>query len=174
MNEQLTFWPDEDGDGGFIYNGLHDIKFPDDIEVPKSDGVSWTSNRPLSRPVGRLTVTNDAGSTLHSILLGQTGSRVEALKIGAHQFQVRWEENPEHEDGDRLLGDSCLEYGYIRLRRAMTGTIEKETLIHEVLHMIWAMNGLESTSEESCVASIGAGLTQVLVDNPWFAKMMTA
>lgn len=51
-----------------------------------------------------------------------------------------------------------------------------ETLLHEILHAIWAMNNIhevEHPTEEFVVGSLASGLTQVLLDNPEVAAFIS-
>ena len=100
---------------------------------------------------------------------------IEVLKLASHEFDVAVITDPLHEDGGRLLGDSSYEERRIRLRADMRGSIHRETLIHEVLHMIWHIYGINAdgpTEEETAVSAIAAALAQVCADNKWFTEAL--
>jgi len=47
------------------------------------------------------------------------------------------------------------------------------TLLHEVLHVIWALSALhDDDKEERIVTALGNGLSQVIRDNPEFATFI--
>jgi hypothetical protein len=52
-----------------------------------------------------------------------------------------------------------------------TNAIQKDTLLHEIMHAIWWTAYLEDEDkEERVVSSLSTGLLQVLRDNPWVGE----
>lgn len=95
----------------------------------------------------------------------------DSITIGPHIFKVQWCDDIRTDDGERLLGDSSYELLTIRIRKHLLASVERDTLLHEVMHMIYQMLGLieDHAPEETTVASVSTLLLQVFTDNRWFA-----
>lgn len=89
------------------------------------------------------------------------------LRIGPHDFEVIFEVGllGEDEVGLCVMRDLA-----IHIHPDLTGTLRAETLLHEVIHAIWALNALDDAPEETATSTIAAALLQVFRDNEWFAK----
>lgn len=74
------------------------------------------------------------------------------------------------------FGDFTYLQSQIRVDSRLKSTALVDTLLHEILHAIWALGHLKSKAqkEERAVAVIATYLTQVIRDNPdlmkWIAK----
>lgn len=71
---------------------------------------------------------------------------------------------PEHPKHAGVFKDrECL----IEIVDAQSSQQQAETLIHELLHAIWATRGLPNRmTEEACVSRLASGLATVIRDNP--------
>jgi Zn-dependent peptidase ImmA (M78 family) len=59
----------------------------------------------------------------------------------------------------------------IYIDTSATPAVQKDTLLHEILHAIWWTGYLEDDDKEERVVSVTAtGLMQVLRDNPWLVE----
>jgi len=74
------------------------------------------------------------------------------------------------------MGTYSRELGLITIRSGMTDAQVFTTLVHEVLHHIWAEAGLRGVLgndlEERIVASLEGGVFSFIVDNPTLIGLM--
>ena len=90
-----------------------------------------------------------------------------SVKIGSVNYSIDFVPDLRDDDGERLTGQHDYNVGVIRLDDAVYNMdILHNTLMHEVLHGIWAHQSLPTANEEEYVSSIANGLTMVLKDNP--------
>lgn len=78
------------------------------------------------------------------------------------------------------FGEFDMATGEIRLHPAMDANKLVNTLVHELLHAVWAMwclpidgkDGLGDETEEGIVQSVANGWTTLLYDNPQLAQLV--
>ena len=84
------------------------------------------------------------------------------------------------EDKQSLLGQALLTQTTIRISTAQSEAAERDTLLHELLHSIWYVMGVEPPEsatadfEEYVVARMATGVLCVLRDNPKLVTFLTA
>ena len=87
------------------------------------------------------------------------------VKIGAHIFKVKTHSGL---GSDEHCGKSDMAKLEIFIRSDLPNSMQGETLIHEALHQIRQLNGIEwedDKEDEKRVQIMGHGLFQFLVDN---------
>jgi len=97
------------------------------------------------------------------------------IKIGAHMTSVRRVKQLQHGD-QPLYGDCNLGRLEICVSEDQPPSIEAETLLHEIFHAIFELNGLTNLlrredDEEQFVQSMAHSVTQVLLDNLSLRRM---
>lgn len=89
------------------------------------------------------------------------------MKIGKIRIMAQWftieESNPEAWGTNCQMGRSNSMNGTILIRSDMPEDIKLGTLIHEIVHVVADMNGVQL--KEHVVASLANGLMTVLKDN---------
>jgi hypothetical protein len=87
--------------------------------------------------------------------------RLKKLKIGGDYYRVRYRELPH------IYGQIGLGYGFLDLADDLSEEEGVYTIIHEVLHGIWAYRQMPPRSrEERVVTELAWGLMAVFRDNP--------
>lgn len=90
---------------------------------------------------------------------------MESVKIGGLVYQITEIEDLAHEERTPgLMG--CVDYHQltIKLEKNLHKKVQEQTLVHEIVHGIFAESGYESHEEEQ-VNRIAKTLYQVLIDN---------
>lgn len=86
---------------------------------------------------------------------------LKGLKIGRRFYKVRREYLPTE------YGRVDLDKGVIRIDDPQPPLVVADTILHEILHAIWAERRLPNrTREERAVTALAQGLTTVFRDNP--------
>ena len=92
--------------------------------------------------------------------------------------------SPASSELNAIIGRHYNHYGsyypgeqLIEVNAALKDSMIAETVIHEVLHVIWELTGLKGLTkrgrEEDMVQAIGHLLTQVLRENPGLRRLFT-
>ena len=87
------------------------------------------------------------------------------IKVGGLIYDivpVQWEENA---DGDLQFGIFNANKTNILINELISEQVQKQTLIHEMMHAIFFEAGIEVENEEDLVNRISTVLYQVLQDN---------
>lgn len=90
---------------------------------------------------------------------------LKKLKVGGLIYDVvpvQWEENA---DGDLQFGIFNANKTNILINELISKQVQKQTLIHEMMHAIFFEAGIEVENEEDLVNRISTVLYQVLQDN---------
>lgn len=90
---------------------------------------------------------------------------LKKLKVGGLIYDVvpvQWEENA---DGGLQFGIFNANKTNILINELISEQVQKQTLIHEMMHAIFFEAGIEVENEEDLVNRISAVLYQVLQDN---------
>ena len=113
------------------------------------------------------------------------------VRIGAHDYEVTScapkdmdPPSPSSIEANAKIGRHYTHYGsyypghqLIELNSELKESMKAETLLHEILHVIWELAGLRGLTrrgrEEDMVQAIGHLLTQTLRDNPGLRRMFT-
>ena len=97
-------------------------------------------------------------------------SRFSALNILGRKWSVVW----DYKDA-RYYGQSDMNPGRISIRPDLGSFMERDTLLHEVLHSILRQQGRPYRPvEEEYVNALATGLTAVLDSNPKLRKYLCA
>lgn len=96
--------------------------------------------------------------------------RPDSVKIFGSSFKVEWFATID------TVGEVDFEKSTIRICKGASPGIAVDTLIHEILHVIWYFTSLgKSCKEERCVSVLASGLNSVLSSNPdlgkWFNEV---
>ena len=91
------------------------------------------------------------------------------IKILSHNLEMIVDD--PHEWSDNGLGRIDLRSMIIRLSDKTSPEIQKSTLIHEITHFIFDINGIEDVSE-SVVNAIALGFFSFIRDNPEIIKQL--
>jgi hypothetical protein len=98
------------------------------------------------------------------------------LRIGAHDISIHkmGESWGKDTPGAMSFGDWSDARQTIRIRRQMRSkALAVDVILHEVFHAIYTLSGLrQNDGEERTVMVMASSLTQVLRDNPAFAKWL--
>lgn len=88
-----------------------------------------------------------------------------SIRIGPHDIKIT---RAAEIEGGEDFGGFCMSSQEITvLNEFGSGTLAVDTLIHEMLHGAWAINGLpEHSTEELIVANLATALTQIFRDHP--------
>ena len=107
--------------------------------------------------------------------------RIGTIRVLGNEWVVRYERPRKMEDaGQTLLGQTVLGETMIRLSTAQSMAAERDTLLHEVLHAVWYVMGVEPPAETSAdfeeyvVARMATGVLCILRDNPKLITFLTA
>ena len=93
----------------------------------------------------------------------------DTLKIGPLVYRITEIPELKSEDDKRyLFGNILYEQQEVRLEANMTPIRKRMTLIHEALHGIVDMRGLNLS--ENAVISLGVALYELIRDNPWLGE----
>lgn len=90
----------------------------------------------------------------------------KAIKVGPFTYQVReWNGGGDHGacDSDELV---------ISVDSTKPTEQIKNTLLHEILHAVWYVWGLNKPNEEAAVNALANGLQTVFRDNPKLIEWM--
>ena len=96
----------------------------------------------------------------------------KSVKICHLEYEIIPWKPLEHEGED--LG-VCLPHSLkIMVQDSVPLQVQKDTLLHEIMHAIcYWYNVLDTDREEAVVSKISTGVLQVLTDNPKVAKFLT-
>ena len=89
----------------------------------------------------------------------------DKLRVGAHTIEIKMVDRNSHENCGSAVVDSCK----IFIRNDMPPSMQLETLVHEVLHLVRTLNGTnikDADAEERVVQADAHLLYQFLKDNP--------
>lgn len=93
-----------------------------------------------------------------------------SVTVGPYLFAVQSDAaqflNAEESEGSRLYGRTNLLSGVIDIRPQTAVTMNRETLLHEILHTIFFLTKITSDKEEEFVGRIAPALLDVLRKNP--------
>ena len=105
--------------------------------------------------------------------------RPHFIRVGAHKYDVVYSTEELALVGLRekatLLGHTDHWGLMITIHSDLSHTVERETLLHEVIHCIWTVSGvssLKSITEEQMVRGVEHVFFQVLTNNPIFLKYL--
>lgn len=108
------------------------------------------------------------------------GSRISTIRVLGSEWTVRYERPKAMiEDKQSLLGQALLTQTTIRISTAQSVAAERDTLLHELLHSIWYVMGVDPPEnatadfEEYVVARMATGVLCVLRDNPHLVTYLT-
>ena len=89
----------------------------------------------------------------------------KSVRVGPFDVSIEKLEGGERE---KCLGMFSEEHMTIKIRESFTSKhIEAETLLHEVLHSVYAIMGVQQKDpEEKVVRQISTGMAMVIRDNP--------
>lgn len=97
----------------------------------------------------------------------------QSLRIGAHDLGVRiipdWAPDGNTTDGKYSSGELLIRFSEAPVAKSAA----VETAIHEICHALLARLELKEKKEELICLAIGAGMTQVLRDNPHFLSWLS-
>ena len=92
------------------------------------------------------------------------------VKVGPHTYQIRLHAL------ENLSGDCDTDRLRIRIDRSMRGSQRRDTLLHEVLHAITSMTGLDhelgDSTDEAVARRLAPALLDVLRANPKFTEYL--
>lgn len=79
----------------------------------------------------------------------------------------------ELDNGD--LGSCDTNANEIEIMEGLPPVEERDTVLHEILHGVWALMGIDYPKiEETIVNRLATGLTQVFQDNPELMKYLSS
>lgn len=96
--------------------------------------------------------------------------RPKNIKVGPYTYDISFgKKKTELSDNSELIGETNFQNLLIWIKRGKN-VIERETLLHEIIHSIFAVSGVSNKfsydEEELIVSSISPYLFMVLLDNP--------
>jgi len=104
------------------------------------------------------------------------------IKILAAQYTLRFVDQ-EHFGGEELWGDCLIGARVIRLDNRQEGADLHDTVLHEILHALFAALTLRLDAddtmnyEERVVTNLATSWTTILIDNPklrtWMTELLT-
>lgn len=96
------------------------------------------------------------------------------IRVGPCDWDVVLKDEFLDDDDDIQLGAATISDLEIGIRKDINKQIEQETLMHEVLHAVFAQSGvdLSHNKEERVVAAISPYLLMLLRDNPKLYKYL--
>lgn len=100
------------------------------------------------------------------------------IAIGPHTYAVQSDETADLElDADDNVG-SCTSYlCRIRVHSKATLSMQRDALLHEVMHAVWYQVGLGASkrlNEEQIILAMTTPLLDVLQANPHLVEFLTA
>ena len=106
--------------------------------------------------------------------------RPHFIMVGSHKYTVTYSTEELAITGLRikatLLGHTNHWALTITIQEGLPHTIERETLLHEVIHAIWSVSGVgedKSMEQETMVRGVEQIFFQVLTNNSTFLKYLT-
>lgn len=102
-------------------------------------------------------------------------ARPSNVRVGPYTYTIEYRDNVCDSEPD-LFGLTLSREQRIFISSRQTIECERDTLLHEVMHAVFASSGLfkEVDNEERVVATLATWLTMVLQDNPQLAKFLLA
>lgn len=106
--------------------------------------------------------------------------RPHFIRVGSHKYSVVFSSEDLALIGLRekadLLGHTNHWNLTITIHNNLSHTIERESLLHEVIHAIWTVSGMDvikdPISEEAMVRCVEHVFFQVLTNNPIFLRYL--
>lgn len=104
------------------------------------------------------------------------------VRIGAKMFRITWDQESwdgillagSMNDHDKGVGFSDSEVSRIHIKPGQSLGEEQDTLVHEILHMIWSqVPAGDAMDEEFIVSGFSPWLLLVLQDNPSVISYLT-
>lgn len=95
--------------------------------------------------------------------------RPRRARIFGREWEIRWEKAGE-DLGPEYNGRSYHEEGVIVVRRRHGSSVEKDTMLHELVHVVDVFSKVGLKEEQ--VTQIGNGLFCILEDNPKLGKWL--
>ena len=93
---------------------------------------------------------------------------METIKIGPYEYKLLRGDHPTGDDGTCSVNK--LE---IRIGKHENATREADTILHECLHAIWDLFGLEEKAdEETAIHAFAVGIRMLIRDNPELKRMI--
>ncbi len=100
------------------------------------------------------------------------------LAIGAHVYTVDTSDEARNSlYDDNARGDSFPDRAKIRVRHDLAPSVQREVLIHEAMHCMWAQTGLRTNNdvdEEAVIATLAPLVYDLLHRNPELVAYLTA
>lgn len=90
---------------------------------------------------------------------------IRQLKIGGIYYYINEVEWKQESNGNMMFGLTHKESSTIEINTLISPQLQKQTLIHEMLHAVFFEAGIEQDNEEDLVNRIANVLYQVLQDN---------
>ena len=94
------------------------------------------------------------------------------VKIGPHTFSIKWVEGLE--ECGNMIGQSLS----ITINNTIPASLARETLLHEIIHADFYLNGSladkANEMEERIVQALGCGLLATLRENPEIVAYLLA
>jgi len=92
------------------------------------------------------------------------------IKIGPITYSIVAVSGLRSDDGKSLYGE--VKYGLceVRIEADNSPQQDRQTLWHEIVHIILEQLGRSKLNEENLVDSLAYALMQVVQDNPWLAE----
>ena len=91
------------------------------------------------------------------------------IKVGGLDYKIKKKPRIIWEDGE-LSGQITYHKTKILLSEQNSEQYEVVTLLHEAIHAIFHLAGMEQ--EERTVEVLATGIFMLLRDNPWFAELI--
>jgi hypothetical protein len=96
--------------------------------------------------------------------------RPRVVRIGPHRYAIR----SERIEGDDTFGDCSPGACLIRIDPRQTASQRRDTLVHELLHALCSLTGLnEKVDEEDLVLRLSPALLDLLRRNPALVRYLT-
>jgi hypothetical protein len=95
--------------------------------------------------------------------MASKSNRPASVKIGVHKYKIKYVSKIfESEDLGRTDNDVAL----LLVRDGLAPAMERDTLLHEMLHAIWYVSGLDANKE---------GIEEVYISalTPWLMMVLT-
>lgn len=101
----------------------------------------------------------------------------KTIKVGYKTYKLRWMEEHVPDESTHAMGLTYSRTGTMYINRSRGEPLQEQanTLLHEILHCLFFVQGIKgftAEQEEQVVNALANGLCAVLVDNPGLMKLI--
>lgn len=98
----------------------------------------------------------------------------KAVDIGGFPYRISYTPNPIPSNGIVCIGLHQGDWHHITIQDHGDALLQKEVVLHEIMHAIWDKFNVPNTTEEATVNAVTRGILSVLRNNPKVVEYLTS